>query len=131
MSILAGLTKCWDDLLSSIPKFYADVLRAFAKVNRLNVHGEFGQQRNIWASIKYPGVSKCLIVADIIEVANLPTEDGVIDYRYVQQKVQQTGLVDNAFLLCVALQKIFSSRLGCLHWVLRSYLLCRGNFYSL
>ncbi len=69
---------------------------------------------NIWASADYPGISKCLIAADIIEVADLPTKDGIIDYRYVQQKVQQTGLADNVFLLCMALQKIFSTRLGCL-----------------
>ena len=114
MSILTGLTKCRDDLLSSIPKFYVDILRAFAEVNRLNVHGEVGQQRNIWASVEYPGVSKYLVVADIIEVADLPIKDSVIDYKCVQQKVQQTGMVDNVFLLCMALQKIFSSRLGCL-----------------
>ncbi len=52
MPILAGLTKCRDDLLSKILKFYADVLKAFAEVNRLNVQGEVGQQRN-----KYMG--KC------------------------------------------------------------------------
>ncbi len=88
MPILAGLTKCRDDLLSTILKFYADVLKAFAEVNRLNVHGEVRQQRNIWASADYPGISKYLIVANIIEVADLLTKDGVIDYRNIQQKVQ-------------------------------------------
>ncbi len=71
-----------------------------------------GQQRNIWASVDYPGVSKCLISADIIEVADLPINNGVIDYKLVQQRVQWTGLADNVILLCMALQKIFSTRLG-------------------
>ncbi len=102
LPILARLAKCKDILLKAIPKFYADVLRAFAEIYRLSVQGETGQQRNIWASTEYPGVSKCMIEADVIEVADLPVKDGVIDYKCVQQKVQQTG-----FLLCVALQKIF------------------------
>ncbi len=101
---MPGLTKSREDYLQKLPAFYAEILRAYAEVNRLNVSGEAGQQKNIWASELYPGILRAMIVAGFVELADLPVLGSVLDYCEVQRHVQASGSDENIFLLCVALQ---------------------------
>ncbi len=103
--ILPGVTKCRD--LQKLPAFYAEILRAYTQVNRLNVSGEAGQQKNIWASELYPGISQAMIEAGFVEVADILVLNGVLDHHEVQRCIQLSGSAKNVFLLCVALQCLF------------------------
>ncbi len=47
-----------------------------------------------------------------MEVADLPTLAGVLDYRMIQMKAQHTGYEENLFLICSALQCIYANQLG-------------------
>ncbi len=102
--LLPGLTKCREDYLQKLLAFYTEILRAYAEVNRLNVSGEAGQQKNIWASELYPGISRAMIEVGFVEVADLQVLGSVLDYCEVQRHVQASGSAENVFLLCVALQ---------------------------
>ncbi len=55
-----------------------------------------------------------MVQLDFVEIADLPVHDGLIDYRAIQMKAQHSGYGENLFLLCSALQQIYSSKLSCL-----------------
>ena len=71
-------------------------------------------QRNIWATSYYPKINKCMVAIGYVEIVDLPLKDGVIDYKLIQQTAQHAGYDENLFLLCSAIQCIYSLRLGCL-----------------
>ncbi len=82
-------------------------------------------QRNIWATSYYPKINKCMVALGYVEIVDLPLKDGVIDYKLIQQTAQHTGYDKNLFLLCSALQHIYSLRLGCLNLSHRSLQISR------
>ena len=47
-----------------------------------------------------------------VEVVDLPTLAGVLDYRMIQIKAQHAGYEENLFLICSALQHIYANQLG-------------------
>ncbi len=104
------MTACLEALLKKIPPFYAYVVHSFAYVNSLNL--EIDIQQNIWVTKQYPKLNHCMLDLDYMEVADLPTLMGVIDYKIVQMKAQHTGYEENLFLLCSALQHIYANQLG-------------------
>ncbi len=110
--LFLGMTYCKDYVLCKLPGFYGEVLCSYAEVNKLNVSGEAGQQRNIWASDLHPGISMSMIQAGFIEIADLPVLNSMLDYKQVQYWIQQSGSAENVFLLCPALQCIFCDNLG-------------------
>ncbi len=114
VEIIPGLTMCKESLLKGIPLFYVAILRSFAYVNRLNGSANVGQQRNIWGTEAYPRVNLPMIACGFVEVADLPINNGLLDYRRVQYTLQQHGYRENIFLLCVVLQSKFKLALGCL-----------------
>ncbi len=85
--LFLGMTHCKEHVLHNLPGFYGEVLCSYAEVNRLNISGEVGQQRNIWASILYPGISMSMIQAGFIEIADLPVLNSVLDYKKVQYQI--------------------------------------------
>ncbi len=103
--ILPGLQKCTEQLLSKMCPFYAGVIRSFGYVNGLHLAPDV--QHNIWATNKYPKINRCMVVLDIVEIADLPVTAGLLDYKAVQMKAQYMGFSENLFLLYSVLQQIF------------------------
>ena len=106
----AGMIACSEALLQEIPPFYANVMHSFAYVNSLNL--ETDMQWNIWVTKQYPKLNHCMLNLDYVEVVDLPTLAGVLDYKTIQMRAQHTGYEENLFLLCSALQCIYADQLG-------------------
>ena len=86
--LFLGMTHYKEHVLCNLPGFYGEVLCSYAEVHRLNVSGEVGQQRNIWASFLYLGISISMIQVGFIEITGLPVLNGVLDYKQVQYQIQ-------------------------------------------
>ncbi len=108
--VWAGMTGCSEALLKKIPPFYAHVVCSFAYVNGLNLETDI--QQNIWVTKQYLKLNRCMLNLDFVEVADLPTLAGVLDYKMVQMKAQHAGYEENLFLLCSALQCLYTNQLG-------------------
>ncbi len=51
--------------------------------------------------------------ANYVEMGDLPTVNGVIDFATVRTKLLGMGYRQDFFMICSALQKRFALRLGC------------------
>ncbi len=110
--VWAGMTACLEALLQKIPSFYAKVMHSFAYVNSLNLETDI--QQNIWVTKQYPKLNRCMLNLNYVEVVDLPTLAGVLEYKMIQMKAQHAGYEENLFLLCSALQHIYADQLGSL-----------------
>ena len=54
-----------------------------------------------------------MIAANYVEIGDLPTVNGVIDFETVRTRLNDIGYRQDFFVICSALQKKFALRLGC------------------
>ncbi len=54
-----------------------------------------------------------MVLAGFIEIGDLPLVNGVLDFHRIRDRLCMIGFRHDSFMLCAALQKKFSLRLGC------------------
>ena len=52
-----------------------------------------------------PKANKSLITLGYIQIGDLLTMGGMLDYRTIQIRAQQHGIMDDLFLICTSLQE--------------------------
>ncbi len=110
-----------ESCLAGLDPFYAKILHSYTEVNNLfyewnkrnkNDKSYLDLPINLWCHPESKNINHVLSDSGFCVVADLPLENGKIDFKTVQCKVFEKGYKCNVYLACYALQTAFLKDFG-------------------
>ncbi len=108
---MPGMSFVSNAWIQNLDPFYQDAIWSYAHLNCIArvVPLDNLLPQNIWACHENKTINHPLVHAGIIEVSDLPLQNGSVDYSVLQSLSIQQGSKQSVFLLSIALQQKFKS----------------------